>query len=54
MANRKDVVVTGVSTGIGWGTTKVFQRDFACLVLYAIQLTPIVCKESSGTASCLS
>src|SRR6202451_4708110 len=23
MANRKDVVVTGVSTGIGWGTTKV-------------------------------
>ena len=23
MANTKDVVVTGVSTGIGWGTTKV-------------------------------
>ena len=23
MANCKDVVVTGVSTGIGWGTTKV-------------------------------
>jgi len=23
MANAKDVVVTGVSTGIGWGTTKV-------------------------------
>jgi NAD(P)-dependent dehydrogenase (short-subunit alcohol dehydrogenase family) len=23
MANRKDVVVTGVSTGIGRGTTKV-------------------------------
>jgi NAD(P)-dependent dehydrogenase (short-subunit alcohol dehydrogenase family) len=23
MANSKDVVVTGVSTGIGWGTTKV-------------------------------
>jgi hypothetical protein len=23
MANNKDVVVTGVSTGIGWGTTKV-------------------------------
>jgi NAD(P)-dependent dehydrogenase (short-subunit alcohol dehydrogenase family) len=23
MANGKDVVVTGVSTGIGWGTTKV-------------------------------
>ena len=21
MANSKDVVVTGVSTGIGWGTT---------------------------------
>ena len=23
MANSKDVVVTGFSTGIGWGTTKV-------------------------------
>jgi NAD(P)-dependent dehydrogenase (short-subunit alcohol dehydrogenase family) len=23
MANNKDVVATGVSTGIGWGTTKV-------------------------------
>jgi NAD(P)-dependent dehydrogenase (short-subunit alcohol dehydrogenase family) len=23
MANNKDVVVTGVSTGIGWGTTKI-------------------------------
>ena len=23
MANSKDVVVTGVSTGIGWGTTTV-------------------------------
>src|SRR5580658_8418797 len=23
MANSKDVVVTGVSSGIGWGTTKV-------------------------------
>ena len=23
MANSKDVMVTGVSTGIGWGTTKV-------------------------------
>jgi len=23
MTNSKDVVVTGVSTGIGWGTTKV-------------------------------
>jgi NAD(P)-dependent dehydrogenase (short-subunit alcohol dehydrogenase family) len=23
MPNNKDVVVTGVSTGIGWGTTKV-------------------------------
>ena len=23
MANSKDVVVTGVSTGIGWATTKV-------------------------------
>jgi NAD(P)-dependent dehydrogenase (short-subunit alcohol dehydrogenase family) len=23
MANSKDVVVTGVSTGMGWGTTKV-------------------------------
>jgi len=22
MANSKDVVVTGVSTGIGWGTTR--------------------------------
>jgi NAD(P)-dependent dehydrogenase (short-subunit alcohol dehydrogenase family) len=22
MANSKDVVVTGVSTGIGWGTTQ--------------------------------
>jgi NAD(P)-dependent dehydrogenase (short-subunit alcohol dehydrogenase family) len=33
MANSKDVVVTGVSTGIGWGTTKVLQTDFACSVL---------------------
>ena len=55
MANSKDVVVTGVSTGIGWGTTKcLFQRDFACSVLYESRLTPIVCKESSVTASCLS
>ena len=55
MENSKDVVVTGVSTGIGWGTTKVLvSRDFACSVLYASKLTPIVCKESSVTASCLS
>jgi hypothetical protein len=26
MPNSKDVVVTGVSTGIGWGTTKNFQK----------------------------
>jgi 3-hydroxyisobutyrate dehydrogenase-like beta-hydroxyacid dehydrogenase len=32
----------------------LFQRDFACSVLYASRLTPIVCKESSVTASCLS
>ena len=55
MANSKDVVVTGVSTGIGWGTTKVLvSMAFGCSVLYASRLTPIVCKESSGTASCLS
>ena len=53
MPNSKDVVVTGVPTGIGWGTT-LFQRDFACSVLYASRLTPIVCKGSSVTASCLS
>src|ERR1700731_2075435 len=27
MANSKDVVVTGVSTGIGWGTTKVLVAE---------------------------
>ena len=27
MANSKDVVVTGVSTGIGWGTTKVLVSE---------------------------
>ena len=55
MANSKDVVVTGVSTGIGWGTTKVLvSRDFACSVLSANRLTRIACKESSVTASCLS
>src|ERR1700689_3042710 len=31
-----------------------FQRDSACSVLCASRLTPIVCKESSVTASCLS
>src|ERR1700727_150103 len=31
----------------------LFQRDFACSVLYASRLTPIVCKGSLGTASCL-
>ena len=55
MAIGKDIVVTGVSTGIGWGTTKVLvSKDFACSVLYARRLTPIVCKESSVTVSCLS
>jgi NAD(P)-dependent dehydrogenase (short-subunit alcohol dehydrogenase family) len=30
MANSKDVVVTGVSTGIGWGATKVLiSKGFA-------------------------
>src|SRR6476660_9912630 len=32
----------------------LFQRDFACSVLYASRLTPIVCEESSVTGSCLS
>src|SRR6202050_2281051 len=32
----------------------LFQRDFASSVLYASRLTPIVCKPSSATASCLS
>src|ERR1700733_2311535 len=32
----------------------LFQRDFAYSVPYASRLTPIVCKKSSGTASCLS
>jgi NAD(P)-dependent dehydrogenase (short-subunit alcohol dehydrogenase family) len=27
MANSKDVVVTGVSTGIGWGTTKALVAE---------------------------
>ena len=55
MANSKDVVVTGVSTGIGWEPQRCwFQRDFAYSVLYASRLTPIVCKERSVTASCLS
>jgi hypothetical protein len=30
MANHKDVVVTGVSTGIGWGTTKVLVATGLC------------------------
>ena len=54
MANSKDVVVTGVSTGIGWGTTKVLVSKGFRVDLYASRLTPIVCKESSVTASCLS
>ena len=29
MANSKDVVVTGVSTGIGWQVLLEFQRDWA-------------------------
>ncbi len=48
MAIGKDVVVTGVSTGIGWGTTKVLvSKGFpgACSVLYASRLTPIACKR---------
>ncbi len=55
MANSKDVVVTGVSTGIGWGTQRsLFQKDFAFSVLYASRPMPIVCKKNSVTASCLS
>jgi short-subunit dehydrogenase len=54
-AYGKNVVITGVSTGIGWGTTKVLvSKDFACSVRYASRLTPIVYKESSATVSCLS
>jgi NAD(P)-dependent dehydrogenase (short-subunit alcohol dehydrogenase family) len=34
MANSKDVVVTGVSNGIGWGTTKVLvSKGLRCLAL---------------------
>ena len=56
MANSNDVVVTGVSTGIGWGTTKVLvSKGFRVFGSgTASQLTPIVCKGSSETASCLS
>ena len=51
MANSKDVVVTGVSTGIGWGTTKVLiQRDFASSVLCASRPTPNVCGIEFGDA----
>src|ERR1700688_3233947 len=32
----------------------LFQRDFVCSVLFASRLMPIVCKQSSVTASCLS
>src|ERR1700733_1296110 len=32
----------------------LFQRDFACLVLYASRQTPIVCKKSSVRALCRS
>jgi hypothetical protein len=52
MANSKDVVVTGVFTGMVVEAQRcLFQRDFACLVLFARRLTKIVCKRSSGTAS---
>ena len=54
MANSKDVVVTGVSTGIGWGTTKVLVSEgiSACSgSVHASRLTPIVCQESSGKDS---
>ena len=56
MAHSKDVVVTGVSTGIGWGTTKgaCFKRISRVPALYASRPTLIVCKKSSVTASCLS
>jgi hypothetical protein len=51
-ANSKDVVVTGVSTGlVGEPQGCLFQRDFGCSGLHATRLTLIVCKESSVTAS---
>ena len=57
MANSKDVVVTGVSTGIGWGTTKVLVSKGFRVFGSAVRkqpLTLIVCNESSVTASYLS
>ena len=55
MANSKDVVVTGVSSGIGLGTAKVLvSKGFRVFGLCASRQTPIACKESSETASCLS
>src|ERR1700730_10570746 len=41
MANSKDVVVTGVSTGIGWGATKV-------LVSKGFRVFGSVCKQADA------
>jgi len=55
MANSQDVVVTGSPPeSAGEPQRCLFLRDFACSVLYANRLTPIVCKKSSVMVSCLS
>jgi len=38
MANSKDVVVTGVSTGIGWGTE--------CLLQFVMQKPKLSCNPA--------
>jgi NAD(P)-dependent dehydrogenase (short-subunit alcohol dehydrogenase family) len=58
MANSKDVkdaVVTGVSTGIGWGTTKVLvSKGFRVFGSVRKQADANRLQGSSVTASCLS
>jgi NAD(P)-dependent dehydrogenase (short-subunit alcohol dehydrogenase family) len=55
MANSKDVVVTGVSTGIGRGTTKVLiSKGFRVFGCVRKQADADCLEKSSATSSCLS
>ena len=57
MANSKskDVVVTGVSTGIGWGTTKVLvSKGFRVFGSVRKQADADRLQREFGKASCLS
>ena len=55
MANSKDVVVTGVSTGIGHGTTKVLiSKGFRVFGSVRKQADADRLQSEFGPASCLS